>query len=90
MGAHILVHARAEGGDIFLFDGEACSKLVPAEAHEKVGAGLERAEEVEAAVAAAGALARPVGEMDHKARAGEFFGKAGGNDAHNALMPVLA
>ena len=90
VGAHILVHSRAEGGDISLFDGEAGGELVPAEAHEQIGARLERIEEVKAAVAAAGALAGPVGEVDHKARAGKFFGKPGRHDADNALMPVLA
>ena len=61
-----------------------------AEAHKKVGARFERIEEVKAAVAAARALTRPAGEVDHKARAGEFFGKSRRHNAHDALMPVLA
>ena len=56
VGAHILIHARAEGGNVFLLDGEARSQLMPAEAHQKIGAGFKRVEEVEAAVAAARAL----------------------------------
>ena len=90
VGAHILIHARAEGGDVALFDRKARGELMPAEAHKKIGAGFKRVEEVKAAVAAARALTGAAGEVDHKAWAGEFFGKAGGHNAHNALMPVLA
>lgn len=64
-------------------------ELVSAEAHKKVGARFERIEEVKAAVAAARALTRPAGEVDHKARAGEFFGKPRRHDAYDALVPVL-
>lgn len=46
-----------KGGDILLLDGEARGELVPAEADEQVAARLERGKEVEAAIAAAGALA---------------------------------
>ena len=90
VGAHILVHPRAERGNVALFDRKARGELVSAEAHKKVGARFERIEEVKAAVAAARALTRPAGEVDHKARAGEFFGKSRRHNAHDALMPVLA
>ena len=90
VGADVLIDALAEGGDILLLDGEARGELVPAEADEQVAARLERGEEVEAAVAAAGALAHAAGEVDHEAGTGEFFGKTRGDDADHALMPFLA
>ena len=90
VGADVLIDALAEGGDILLLDGEARGELVPAEADEQVTARLERGKEVEAAVAAAGALAHAAGEVDHEAGTGEFFGKARGDDADHALMPFLA
>ena len=62
VGADVLIDALAEGGDILLLDGEARGELVPAEADEQVAARLERGKEVEAAIAAAGALAHAAGE----------------------------
>ena len=90
VGADVLIDALAEGGDILLLDGEARGELVPAEADEQVAARLERGKEVEAAIAAAGALAHAAGEVDHEAGTGEFFGKTRGDDADHALMPFLA
>ena len=68
VGAHILVHPRAERGDVALFDRKARGELVSAEAHKKVGARFERVEEVKAAVAAARALALVAIEADHDRR----------------------
>ena len=60
------------------------------EALQQVGAELQGGEEVEPAVAAAGAFPAPVLQMDHKAGAGVLLTEAGGHDAHHTLMPVLA
>ena len=54
---HQLVHPLAEGGDIGDIDGEARRQLVTAEIQQEVGAALQSGEKVEAAPAAAGALA---------------------------------
>ena len=88
--AHAAVHTAAEGGDILLPDIEARGQLMTAEVHQQVGAGLQGGKEVESAVAAAGAFAHAVLQVDHKAGAGIFFAEAGGHDAHNPLMPHVA
>ena len=90
VGADVLVHLFAEGGDVGLLDRKARGELVPAEPDKQIGAGLQRGKEIEAPVAAARALAHAAGEVDHEARTGEFFAQARGHDAHHALVPVLA
>ena len=82
-------HALTEGGDVLLPDGEARRQGVAAVAFQQVGALLQGAEEVEAAVGPAGALALAVFlEADHKHGAGELLTQAGGHDAHHPLVPV--
>ena len=62
---------------------------MPAEAEQQILTRLERREQVEAAPAAARALAHPVAEVDHEARTGVFFRQARGDDAHHALVPRI-
>ena len=61
-----------------------------AEAHQQVLALLQRGEEIEAAKAAARALAAPVLNADHKGGAGEPLGQAGGHNARDPLVPRRA
>jgi len=84
-----LVHPSPEGGNFFFFNGEARSQLVAAKAQKQVAAFLQRGKEIEAPPAAAGALSRVAGNMDHKAGAGVFLAEAGGHDAHHALVPLM-
>ena len=61
-----------------------------ASSQQQVLAALQRSKQVEAAPAAAGALAGGAVQVDHKAGAGILLGKAAGHDAHHALMPAAA
>ena len=88
--AGVVVHPLAEGGDVRLVNGKAGRQLVAAEAQQQILAVFQRRKEVEAAPAAAGALAGGAVEVDHKAGTGIFFGEAAGHDAHHALMPAAA
>ena len=72
----------------FSSNGKARRQLMAAEAQQQVGAGLQRGEQVEPAPAAAGALARAAGQVDHKAGTGVFLRQAGGHDAHHPLVPA--
>ena len=56
-GLYEAVHPLAEGINVFLRDGKAGCQLVTAEIQQEVGAALQSGEKVEAAPAAAGALA---------------------------------
>ena len=85
--AHAAVHPPPESGDVLLPDIEARRQLMTAKIHQQVLAGLQSGEEIESAVAPAGALANPVLQMDHKAGAGIFLAEAAGHNAHHTLMP---
>ena len=61
-----------------------------AEALQAAGAGGERVEEVEAAVASAGAFAHAAVEAYHHAGTPELLGQAAGRYADDALVPALA
>ena len=75
---------------LLLGDREARGGLVSAEALEVLGAGRERAVEVEARDRASRALPRVLRARDEDDRPVEALGEARRDDADHALVPVLA
>lgn len=59
-----------------------------AEALQQVAAGHEQFKQVDPAPGAAGSLAHPLVQTDHKGGAGILLAQAGGHDAHHPLVPL--
>ena len=85
------LHFAAEGVHILIQDRKAGCQLMAAEPLQQIIALLQRLEQVEAAIAAAGALA-PVFfvEADHECRHGETLREPGGHNADDTLVPAVS
>ena len=86
----ILAERAAEAVDVFPPDGQPGRQRVAAEALEILRAGAQGVIQVEAAEAAARALAALAVAADHDRRQVELLTQARGGDADHALMPRVA
>ena len=86
----ILAERAAEAVDVFSPDGQPGRQRVAAEALEILRAGAQGVIQVEAAKAAARALAALAVAADHDRRQVELLTQARGGDADHALMPRVA